>query len=195
MNLQKGHSPASVLRISFIALLAIISFNTFAQNGHTTADVAPVAVGSATVNLGVGVGAPYDGANGGFGFKLAAEYGIWQIGPGVITLGPEVGMSFSSNYHNFYGSSYTGRTLIVAARGAYHYGWGVPGLDTYGGFAFGPGFHHFENKTLHIKDNTTFPVFGAFVGASYFINPQFGFNAETGYDITNFQVGVILKLQ
>ncbi len=195
MILPSGLILRSFTRLSFLFLAAFLSVSVRAQQSNLQGDIAPFGVGSATANLGVGVGAPYDGDNGGFGFKLAAEYGIWQAGPGVISLGPEVGMSISSNYHHLYNDNYRGHTLVVAARGAYHYGWGVAGLDTYGGFSFGPGFHHLENKTTGFTDNTTLPIFGAFVGASYFINPQFGFNAEAGFDITNFQVGVIVKLQ
>jgi len=195
MNQQKSHLHDSIQRIFLFLLVTIASLNTQAQKVNFNGEVAPVAVGTVTVNAGIGVGAAYDGANGGFGFKLAAEYGLWQVGPGIITLGPEIGMSFSGNYHHQFYDDYRGHTFIVAARSAYHYGWGIQGLDTYGGFAFGPGFHYSKSKSTGAKDNTTFPVFGAFVGASYFINPQIGFNAEMGYDITNFQVGVILKLQ
>jgi hypothetical protein len=44
------------------------------------------------------------------------------------------------------------------------------------------------------RQNTVIPIFGAFVGASYFVTPFFGFNAELGYDITDVQAGIIFKL-
>ena len=55
-------------------------------------------VGSVFVNMGIGFGADYKGESYGtpFGFKVAAEFGLWEAGPGVITLGPELGGSFSS---------------------------------------------------------------------------------------------------
>ena len=182
---------------------ALIAFSLFALStpgysqtraGH--GEVTPVKVGSTVLNLGIGVGADYKGDSyaSGFGFKVAAEWGLWQAGPGVITLGPEIGGSFSNGgFHNY--DNYQSRTIIIAARSAWHYGWQVPGLDTYGGFSAGLGFHHwgYRNDVDHYQDQVI-PAFGGFVGASYFISPQFGFNAEAGYDITNFQVGVIFKL-
>ncbi len=158
----------------------------------------PMQIGSVFLNLGIGVGADYKNSYGtGFGFKASAEFGLWQAGPGVITLGPEIGSSFSSGYNgsNTY-ENYKSSTFIIAGRSAWHYGWGVPSLDTYGGFSLGLGFNHYSY--YHENDNSfnqVIPVFGAFVGASYFVTPTFGFNAEAGYDITNFQVGVVFKLQ
>jgi hypothetical protein len=58
------------------------------------------------------------------------------------------------------------------------------------------GFHHYDYKNdINYNYNEVIPVFGVFAGASYFVTPMFGFNAEAGYDITNFQLGVIFKLK
>ncbi len=157
---------------------------------------APVRVGSVTLNLGVGPGSEYkrNYYNTAFGTKAAVEWGLWHAGPGTITLGVEAGGSFShggSHYDDF-----RSRTIIIAGRSAWHYGWKVRGLDTYGGLSAGIGFHHYDYQNDRKYDyNEVIPVIGAFVGASYFVSPQFGFNAEAGYDITNFQVGVIFKLR
>ena len=185
------------LAVFFSMILLAVSV---AGNAQSTmkGPVSPVEVGTAIVNLGIGVGANYRNDDGhAFGTKLSAEFGIWQAGPGVITLGGEVGASLTSDNHLYH---YRSRTIVVAGRAAWHYGWGLPGLDTYGGFSFGPGFHHYRylggvNNDTEFSDNETIPVFGAFVGASYFVSPTFGFTAEAGYDITNFQVGIVLKLK
>jgi hypothetical protein len=179
--------------VVFVFSLLALSHSGYAQSRGVNGEVTPVKVGSTILNLGIGVGADYrgDSYGTGFGFKAAAEFGLWQAGPGVITLGPEIGGSFSSGgYHDF--DNYRSHTFVVAGRAAWHYGWQVPGLDTYGGLSAGLGFHHW-GYTDHY-DNSVIPAFGGFVGASYFISPQFGFNAEAGYDITNFQVGVVFKL-
>src|SRR6185437_12295138 len=79
-------------------ILSAISLPGFSQRGGSgNGEVTPVKVGTAIVNLGVGVGADYRGDSyaTGFGFKVSGEYGLWQAGPGVITLGPEIGGSFS----------------------------------------------------------------------------------------------------
>jgi hypothetical protein len=193
------------IALSLVALIGILfSQSAFSQSQHSmstsaSGNVNPMQVGSAFLNAGFGVGADYRGDNYGtaFGFKIAAEFGLWQAGPGVITLGGELGGSFGSG--NYYGYNYdvNASTFVIAGRAAWHYGWNVPGLDTYGGFSAGIGFHHYYVYDVNYIDhynNSVIPVFGGFVGGSYFIKPNFGFNAEAGFDITNFQVGVVFKL-
>jgi hypothetical protein len=182
----------SVFVLSLISFL--ISQNAFSQSKSSANGGAnPMQIGSLFVNVGVGFGAGYKNPtyNTPWGFKVAAEYGMWQAGPGVITLGPEIGGTFSSQHVN--NDSYVSSTFVVAGRAAWHYGWDVPGLDTYGGFSAGIGFNHY---TYYGSDaSNPLPYFGAFAGASYFVTPGFGFNSEFGYDITNFQVGVVFKIQ
>jgi len=158
-------------------------------------------VGTITLNLGVGFGRAgygYTGYNGygynygnGFGTKLAVERGMWEAGPGVITLGGEIGGAFSTS------GSYKSNIIVVAARSAYHYGWNVPSLDTYGGFSLGPGFRSSDYQSGQNSTSTNHdvvPAFGFFLGGSYFLSSNIGVNAEFGYDITVFQAGVVFKL-
>ena len=176
----------------FLLCLGVVGFS---QKKQGTGPMTPVRVGSAILNLGLGVGAEYKGDyyRSAFGTKIAAEWGLWQAGPGVITLGPELGASFSSRG---YRDSYRTRTVIAAIRSAWHYGWKVRGLDTYGGVSAGIGFHHYEYKDNGDYDsNEVIPVPGIFIGASYFVTPAFGFNMEAGYDITNLQIGIVFKLK
>jgi hypothetical protein len=189
----------NILGIALFGIL--ISQNAYSQSkGHSgTGETTPMQVGSTFINMGIGVGADYKSRNYGtpFGFKIAAEFGLWEAGPGVITLGPELGGSFSNdNYYYGNSSKYYSNTFVIAGRSAWHFGWNVPGLDTYGGFSAGMGFNHYTYYSNNdISNNEVIPAFGAFIGGSYFISPTFGFNAEAGFDITNFQVGVVFKLQ
>lgn len=161
-------------------------------------------VGSATVNIGVGLGR---GSYGGYGYygsgyygygtaigvKAAVERGMWQLGPGVLSLGAEVGGSFSSASY----SSYKSNIIIVAARSAYHFGWNVDKLDTYGGVSLGPGFRSYNYTDQSSSKFTKHDVVvapGVFVGASYYFSPNIGVNVEAGYDITQVQGGIIFKL-
>jgi hypothetical protein len=187
--------------IAFAFCLLSIQVST-AQTKHTTnagslrGTIAPVRVGSVTLNIGAGPGSEYKGDyyNAAFGTKASVEWGLWHAGPGVITLGIEAGGSFS--HGGYYYDDFRSRTIIIAGRSAWHYGWKVKGLDTYGGLSAGIGFHHYDYYNNKKYDsNEVIPVIGAFVGASYFVSPQFGFNAEAGYDITNFQIGVIFKIR
>src|SRR5258708_4098599 len=121
----------SMKKIKFIPVILIvtglvISGASYAQSHRVHGPGTPVEVGSVTLNVGIGVGAAYRNDycyNTPFGTKVAAEWGLWQAGPGVITLGPEIGGSFSNG--GYYDNSRS-RTIIIAGRSAWHYGWGVP---------------------------------------------------------------------
>jgi hypothetical protein len=187
---------AKFIQVFLIVTGISASTMTFAQShrGSGNGPVTPVELGDVIVNLGVGVGADYKGDdyNTGFGTKIAVEKALWQAGPGVITLGGEIGGSFSSGgYANY--DNYHSQTIVAAVRAAWHYGWQVPGLDTYGGVSAGLGFHHYKYDPDH-SHSSVIPAPGIFVGASYFVTPNFGFNAEAGYDITAIQVGLVFKL-
>lgn len=187
-------------RQNFIpAILLLFALGTsYVSKAQNSGLVTPFRKGSVTVNLGVGIGADYKNqyrGGSGFGTKAAMEFGLWQAGPGVISLGPEVGVSFS-NKGDVYFNDFRARTIVIAARSAWHYGWQVRGLDTYAGLSAGAGFHHYNyNNGNHYEDDDVIPVFGGFVGASYFFTPAFGVNLEAGYDITQLQAGVIFKLR
>ena len=89
----------------FVLVSFLFAQNTFSQTTHssgTNGTVTPMEVGSIFLNLGLGIGADYKGESFGtaLGFKASAEYGLWEAGPGVITLGPEIGGSFSSSTNN-----------------------------------------------------------------------------------------------
>ena len=160
--------------------------------------VSPVKKGSITFMAGVGIGNEYNSNyyNQALGTKAALEFGLWQAGPGVITLGVQAGGTFSNG--GGIQKNYKAHTFIVAGRSAWHYGWKVKGLDTYAGLSAGAGFNQYsyynQNENKFIQ-NEVIPVFGGFVGASYFVTPSFGFNVEAGRDITMIQGGIILKIK
>lgn len=159
--------------------------------------VSPVKKGTVLFNAGVGIGNEYNSNyyNNALGTKAAIEFGLWQAGPGVITLGAEAGGTFSKGGPSSF-DNYKARTFILAGRSAWHHGWNVKGLDTYAGLSAGAGFNQFSyRKNGTIRENEVVPVFGGFVGASYFVTPTFGFNVEAGYDITQLQAGIVLKLK
>jgi hypothetical protein len=175
--------------------------NTYAQKGP----VDPMSVDSWTLNMGFGPGIQYySGYAAGFGpgFQVAFEKGMWQLGPGVLTLGAELGFSyFNYSYgtgHEAY--KYSWFSVITAARCAYHYGWKVPGLDTYGGLATGLRFLSFTASydyphEVGYNPGAVYFFPGIYFGASYFFNPLFGVNAEFGYNTCYAQIGVIFKLK
>lgn len=179
--------------IPAILLVTALTFTLFSQ---AQGPVSPVQKGSVTFIAGVGIGNEYNSSyyNSALGTKAAVEVGIWQAGPGVITLGGQIGGTFSKGgaFNN-----YKAHTLIVGGRSAWHHGWGVRGLDTYAGLSAGAGFNQYsyDKNEGRLKQDEVIPVFGGFVGASYFVTPSFGFNVEAGRDITQIQAGIILKLK
>jgi hypothetical protein len=191
-----------ILSVMAISAVALISNQAHAQksggNGNT------FEVGSTTVNIGLGLGrgsyggygyygSSYYGYGTAFGVKAAVERGMWQLGPGVLSLGAEVGGSFSNAHY----SGYKSNIVIVAIRSAYHFGWNVSNLDTYGGVSLGPGFRSYNYADVNNGKYTKHDVVvspGVFVGASYFFSPNIGVNVEAGYDITQLQGGIIFKL-
>ncbi len=172
----------------FAVICFFFSFTARAQKGNQDLE-SPISLGSATLNLGAGPGLTYKYCNDlSVGIKTALEFGLWRAGPGVITLGGEFGISINELSHS----------IVLAGRSAWHYGWHVRGLDTYGGVSLGAGFYSDDSKVYSVDGShadQVFPVVGGFIGVSYFLNRHFGFNVEAGYDISIVQVGIIFKLR
>jgi hypothetical protein len=187
---MKKQNILSAILFGLGIALSGISFSQTARG-----DISPFEKGSVTFSAGIGVGKEYNSNyyNSAFGTKAVIEVGMWQAGPGVITLGGQVGGTFSNGGTL---DNYKAHTLVVAGRSAWHNGWNVSGLDTYAGLSAGLGFNQYSyNKNGTIKQSEVLPVVGAFIGASYFITPTFGFNVEAGSDITQVQAGIIFKLR
>ncbi len=191
--MKRQNLISAIILFSFFGISAV-------GNAQKNGIVTPFKKGTVTANLGVGIGNDYKGdykyykSGSGIGTKAALEFGIWSAGPGVVSLGAEVGGSFSQGGKQV--NDFRSRTVVIAGRSAWHYGWKVAGLDTYGGVSAGAGFHHYEyNNGNHVNIDDVIPVFGGFVGASYYFTPAFGVNVEAGYDITSLQAGVIFKLR
>ena len=185
-------------KIAKIALLLFLPGLIYPLKVYSGGPLDPVKVGSWSVNAGMGMGAHYFGNGVGLGpaIKGSVETGMWDLGPGCITLGGEFATSFFSTH---YGSDWkeTWVNFFFAARSAYHYGWNVEGLDTYGGVPLGIGFcaHSYGNHPGSYGSTPVYPYLGFFIGASYFLTHTFGVNAELGYSSTYANAGVIFKLK
>lgn len=151
--------------------------------------------GSVTFSAGLGIGNEYSSNyySAAFGVKTVVEKGFWQAGPGVISLGGELGGSFSNGGTL---GNYKANTVILAARSAWHNGWNVKSLDTYAGLSGGLGFNQYKYlKDVYVRQSEIIPVFAGFIGVSYFVTPTFGLNMEIGNDITRIQGGIVLKIR
>jgi len=169
----------------------------FSIQAYSKGPLDPVRLGTWVVNIGVGPGAHYFGNGDGFGpaFKMSFEKGMWDLGPGVITLGGEGTIAF---FNNHYGEGWNESwvNFIFGARSAFHYGWDVPGLDTYWGIPLGIGFsiHTWDDYPGYHGYTPVYPYVGLFLGASYFFTPSVGVNGEVGYNSTLANIGFVFKL-
>jgi len=193
-RLRDNMNKTKHLRIAFLLLLCGCVTASNAQLGSHVS-INPIQVGSISVNAGVGLGVPYHGSVGTpFSVKTSINWGVVQLGSGVITLGLSAGGSFS--HGSTEGVSESSNTVVVLARGAWHYGWEVPGLDLYGGLSSGVAVHRFHyGDPLDRTSSSVDLLPGIFVGATYFVATVFGFNAEVGDDITILQLGIVVKIQ
>jgi hypothetical protein len=160
--------------------------------------LSPMGLHNWTLTFAGGDGTPYWGNGKGIGpaTKVIFETGMWDLGPGILTLGGEATISFFGNiYDEKYRENWT--NFLFAARCAYHYGWNVKGLDTYAGIPLGLGF------TIHTEEyvpgasgyQPVFPYGGFFLGTSYFFNDYLGINGEVGYNSTLASIGLIIRLR
>lgn len=181
-------------KISFIAIIiSILASSSVLADG-------PVIKGSSVLGFGLGMANKYN-VYPGFspGVKVNFETGLWQAGPGVVTLGGTFGYTFQSyRYGYIWGSNYNyaSHNFIVAARSAWHHNWGVEKLDTYAGVSAGVRFNindHGDDPNNNIDDFGVKPHFGGFVGAAYYFKPALGVFAEAGYDINFITIGLNLN--
>lgn len=158
--------------------------------------VDPAGPGNGILGFGFGPGVGWYGASG-FGPAILAHYdhSIWKVGPGTISLGGQVGTSFYWYKHLTY--NYSWINMGVVFRAAYHYGWKVPGLDTYAGFGAGTQFSMFDNDGDPDPGRDDFRIGflpTGFVGASYFFTDVIGVNAEFGHNFAYASIGLNFRL-
>jgi hypothetical protein len=175
------------------SLILLLSFPAFSQKGP----VDPMLAETWHLNAAFGAGTPFFGNGSGFGpaAKFSFEKGMWEVGPGTITLGAELTFSY---FWNSYGNGWHENwfNMIAGARSAYHYGWKVKGLDTYAGIPLGFGVcmnSHDADEGYH-NPTPFYPYFGVFFGASYFFTKEFGVYGEFGYNSTYANLGLVFRL-
>jgi hypothetical protein len=181
--------------IVFLTFIALVPCSSYSGNGPTD----PAGTGSGILGFGFGPGIPYYGSHG-FGPAILVHYdhGIWRAGPGTVSLGGQVGTSFfSDNYlHERVKYTYHWTNLGFVFRGAYHYGWKVPGLDTYAGFGAGTSVSIYDDGGYDSGKRSSHVGFlpSAFIGGTYFFSNVVGLNAECGYNFAYFSIGLNFRL-
>ncbi|HET9504630.1 MAG TPA: hypothetical protein VFO93_13900 [Hymenobacter sp.] len=154
----------------------------------------PAAFGknSNAVNLGLGFGLGYGVVGSGATSlpALSASYmrGVAAAGPGTISVGGLVG--YKTYTWSYGGDKSAWRHVFLGARGAYHYGFGNPRLDTYAGVGLGLRLASYaaSQSSGSVSDGSQLELSGL-VGARYYFTHTVGAFAELGYDMSLLKIG------
>jgi len=164
--------------------------------------------GTNVISAGIGLGSSIAGYTYGTqspGFSFQYEKGIWEAGPGVVSLGGYLGLkSYKYSYHDGYGDSYENKWnyTIIGARGAWHYTeLKTANLDLYGGLmlsynhlSFSDSYSGPAGNYAHAGGSYGSTIgFTAFVGARYFFAKNLGGYAELGYGVSYLNLGLTYK--
>jgi hypothetical protein len=182
----------------FLAFLLII-FSV-----HLTGNAQPFTVGDKVINVGLGIGSTlYTGVGytGGLPpLSASFEYGVTELGPGILGVGGYFGLSThkweSSSGGSTYGWKYS--NIIIGARGNYHYNF-VEKLDTYAGMMLG--YNIVNSKAIgnvpilyDYTVNASSFVWSIYIGGRYYFSDSFAAMLELGYGIAWLNIGVAFKL-
>jgi hypothetical protein len=156
--------------------------------------------GSNALNLGVGFGLDYN-----YGYSsnqlsqtpamsLSYMHGVGNAGPGAISIGGVLG--YKSITWKDGSESATWRNIYVGARGAFHYGFHCPKLDTYAGLGLGVRVVSYTdsyngNGLSQSQTNSGSQAeLSSFIGARYFFSDKIGAFTELGYDMSYLKLGL-----
>jgi hypothetical protein len=179
-------------KLFILFVVASLSLSVSAQNKYT--------VGTNAILGGIGLGS--DLASGFVygsqspALSLQYERGLWEAGPGVISLGGYIGHK-SYKYNNGDPASPYSWSLdytTVGVRGAYHFtGLDVDNLDLYGGAMLAYEAASFsENGYIGSAYGNKVDL-GIYVGGRYYFSPHVGAFAELGYSVAILNLGIAIK--
>lgn len=138
-------------------------------------------------------------------FSLQYERGLWQAGPGVISLGGYLGYKSYQYSGSYFGFTYNEKWnyTIFGVRGAWHLqefdGTELQKWDLYGGAMLG-----YFNLNYTYTDNdpnvdyndinySNSVGLSGFLGARYFFTPKLAAQGEIGYGISYLNLGLAYK--
>lgn len=170
---------------------------------HLPGKTQPFLPGDKAINIGIGIGSTW---YSGFGYKSGFpplsgtfEYGVTELGPGVLGIGGYLGFSSYKWEDSYGGSTYGWRysSTIIGARGNYHYNFHEK-LDTYAGMLLG--FNIISSKaTGNLPSFYDYAVSGSsfiwsiYVGGRWYFTDSFAAFLELGYGIAWLNIGVAFK--
>jgi hypothetical protein len=184
---------------AFFSVALMLSFIFSAVRVHAQAFAAGTNVISAGLGLGSSLANGYTYGSQGIGLSASYERGIWEAGPGVISLGAYIGYkTFTySGVAGGYSYDYKWNYTIIGGRGAYHFtGLNVDNLDLYAGLMLS-----YDN--LSFSSSGDIPGYNAsyssgvaltpFVGARYYFANNLGVYGELGYGVAILSIGLSYK--
>lgn len=161
--------------------------------------------GDLVFNAGIGLGSTYYTYGSYYHtvvppLFLSGDYCLREdLGPGNLGVGGFIGYSSYKYHYDVSGYDYGWKynTMIIAARGSYHFTELVEKLDLYGGVLAGvkivtdKEFGDYTGSDYTV--NKSGPVFDIFAGVRYQLTDNFGVMSELGYGIAWFKIGIALK--
>ena len=152
------------------------------------------------ISAGVGLGSSIAGYTYGSqtpAISLQYERGLFEAGPGVISLGGYLGFKSYKYSYDYSGQHYSSKWkyTIIGVRGAYHLTQlKVENLDLYGGLMLSYNNVSFsDNSGNATASYGSAAGFSAFVGGRYYFAKKIGVFAELGYGVAYVNAGVALK--
>jgi hypothetical protein len=182
------------IAIATVSVFSAVSANAQAFGVGTNVISAGIGLGSSIANYSYGSQSP--------GFNVTYDRGIWEAGPGVISLGGYVGIKdYKYGYvQNGYAYSEKWNYTVIGVRGAWHFtGLDIDNLDLYGGLMLGYyalSYSYSDNQgnsggSLGNYGNTV--GVSVFAGAKYYFGSNFGVFGELGFGANVLDLGVAYK--
>jgi hypothetical protein len=199
------------MKKSILFSIAIVVISVFsatsvsAQSKGMTQSSDAFGVGTNVISAGIGLGstiADYTYGTQSPGFNLTYDRGIWEAGPGVISLGGYVGIKdYKYGYiDNGYAYSEKWNYTVVGVRGAWHFtGLDIDNLDLYGGLMlayYALSYSYSDNQgnsggSLGNYGNSV--GLSVFAGAKYYFAGNLGAFGELGFGANVLSLGLSYK--
>jgi hypothetical protein len=154
--------------------------------------------GDNVINVGIGLGSALDAGNGkpNIGFNASYERGIWEAGPGLVSLGGYAGrVSFKDDGPGYEQKwNYT----VIGVRGAWHYTeLNHEKIDVYAGVmaSYNIVDYSYESSGFSATSDSYSNSLGGsvFAGGRYYFTNNIAAFVEIGYGATFFNAGIAFK--
>ena len=179
-------------KVLFLFFVVLVALSVSAQSDKFS-------VGTNVISGGIGVGSSiasgYTYGSENLGLNLQYERGLWEAGPGVISLGGYLG--HKSYVYNDPADSYSLKWsyTIIGVRGAWHYtGLDIPNLDLYGGLMISYDALSFsDNQGTYSSNYGSTTELSVFAGARYYFTPHLAGYGELGVGVSILSLGLAVR--